>query len=132
MTYTRKPKSLHPYLVQMNSAQAHSWETTEGSVGAVPTVESGGRDLTKRRTIDAQREVIGRYGQSEIANAASTERGSVARFTKQRREALQTRLDAQNAQTTQPGERYTMPATPATKLSERPVPDATLYRRAPF
>lgn len=131
MTYTRKPKSLHPYLVQMNSAQAHSWEAADSSNGVSPTIASEGRNTERRHQVDARRKVIGRYGQSELANIASSQRGSVSRFTQQRKEALQLRLDAHNEQVAQVGARHTMSTTPA-KLSERPVPDATLYRRTPF
>lgn len=126
MTYIRKPKSLHPYLVQLNAGQAHTWQATDNKSSlSNAAVNTDGLSLSQRTSRDRGRKEVGRYLDSRIANSAIQHRRHIAHFTKQDRERIVERMDrAAGIDKTADQARQT--------LAERPIPDAALYRRNPF
>lgn len=121
--YTRKPKDMTKFLAGITSAQAfHTWEyedkTRQGRIGSSALLSDAAR---KKR--DTERSVVSAYHTSKIASVATHSRGEVARFTQTERQKLNARFDQ-----TKPGN--TPPTPPSPK--DRPVPDASLYRRPNF
>lgn len=126
MSYTRKPKSLHPYLVQLSAGQAHTWQSTQNTSSlSNAAVNTEGLSLSQRTSRDRSRKEVGRYLDSRIANSAIQHRRHIAHFTKQDRERIVERMDrAAGIDKTADQAKPT--------LTQRPIPDATLYRRSPF
>jgi hypothetical protein len=120
--YTRKPKDLTKFLVNITSAQAlHTWEyadkTRLGQMGSSALLSASAR---KKR--EANRKTIGEYRTSQIATQANKMRRDVTEFTQNERQKVRSRLERNQP----PNPAKTLPAA---RLNERPTPDASLYRR---
>lgn len=121
--YTRKPKDMTKFLVNITSAQAlHTWEyadkTRLGQMGSSALLSASAR---KKR--EANRKTIGEYRTSQIATQANKMRRDVAEFTQKERQKVVSRLEERRSLDT------TAKTPSQTPLKERPMPDASLYRR---
>lgn len=122
--YTRKPKDMTKFLVGITSAQAlHTWQYADkkrlaqmGSSAPLP--------MSARKKRDANRKTIGQYRNSKIATVATSMRGEVAKFTQSEQTKRQARFNQAHGL-----DNKVPPGKPAGSLKERPLPDASLYRR---
>lgn len=127
--YTRKPKNITKFLVGISAAQAlHTWQYADQ--GRLKQVGSTGPSLSvaARRQREASRRTIGAYRNSKVATVATSARGAVSQFTAKERAKLTARIERKQA--SEGNGSATRPTPP--KLQDRPMPDASLYRRPNF
>jgi len=120
--YTRKPKDMTKFLVGITSAQAlHTWQYAD-KTRLAQMGSSASLTVAQRKKRDANRKTVGEYRTSKVATVATTMRRDVAEFTKAERAKLNTRTERDN-----PASLPSASVQPSPK--ERPMPDASLYRR---
>lgn len=126
--YTRKPKNITKFLTDIQVAHAlHTWQYADdarlkqiGSTASPLSVE-------KRKQREKNRRVISAYRDSKIASVASRSRRDVKEFTLRERKKLQARIDKQHT-----GMKRETSKSETPSLQQRPLPDASLYRRSHF
>jgi len=126
--YTRKPKDMTKFLVGITAAQAfHTWQYTDE--GRMKQVGSSAPSLSvdERRQREANRRLIGAYRDSQVAAVATHAKRDISRFTADERAKLNARIEKKQMKDGNMSQRPTPP-----KLQERPLPDASLYRRPNF
>ena len=121
--YTRKPKDITKFLLggTDSSQTLHTWEYADkvrrGQMGSSAVLSASAR---KKRELN--RKTVGEYRTSQVASVATTMRGEVAKFTQNERQKVKARFE--------PNPTINTPkAAPSVPLQERPMPDASLYRR---
>ncbi len=120
--YTRKPKNMTKFLVNITSAQAlHTWEYAD-KTRLTQMGSSAILSMSERKKRDANRKVVGQYRTSKVATVATTMRRDVAEFTKNERTKLNARIERSNPHSQTSGPKLSPP-------KGRPIPDPGVYRR---
>ncbi len=124
--YTRKPKDMTKFLVGITAAQAlHTWQYADD--GRLKQVGSTGPSLSvdARRQREVNRRTIGAYRNSKVATIATSARGDISRFTAKERAKITNRIKKKQASEN----KGTLARPELPKPQDRPMPDASLYRR---
>lgn len=127
--YTRKPKNITKYLVGITAAQAfHTWQYADDQRSKQMGSSAQPLSVQQRKRRELNRKTIRAYRDSKVASIATHAKGDVSKFTANERAKLTKRLEKK--ETLQSRESLQKPTPPT--LKERPMPDASLYRRPYF
>lgn len=120
--YTRKPKDMTKFLVGITSAQAmHTWEYADKSRLSRMGSSAILSDVARKKK-EANRKTIGEYRTSHIATVGTKMRRDVSEFTQKEHKKVADRLEKHKPH-------HSVKHVHKTPLHERPLPDASLYRR---
>lgn len=133
MTYTPQPKDMTKFLVGITSQDAlHTWEYADQTQRAVVGASAGaGVSIAQRKLREQRRKTVGAYNTSQLANAATSQRGSISQFSQSERTKITKRMEKYSSEDIPLNARKPS-ISERTPLSARPIPDATLYQRRPF